>query len=88
LNVYDAIYEAVAERLGIEPDKVRHELVHREIPDDSFWHAWDEAVAEATALYERVTNDEASRADWKYEVANDDTTLGFAEWKERQAEVA
>jgi len=54
VNVYDAIFEAVAERLGVPVENVKAELLHRDFPDDGFWAMWDETVAEAADLYERV----------------------------------
>lgn len=32
-------------------------------------------------------SDDDLRQDWKYEVANGDTSLGFAEWKQHQEEM-
>lgn len=55
MSVYDAIYEAVAEREGVDIEDVRRELQHREIPADDFWAAWDSAVSDASELFCRVT---------------------------------
>jgi len=53
MSVYDAIYEAVADHLDVPLADVREALLHREIPDDYFWHAWDRVVDEATTMVQK-----------------------------------
>lgn len=58
MSAYEALYAAVAEAEGAKPEAVREALAHREVPDDGFWAAWDEAVREARDLYRRVAPDD------------------------------
>jgi len=49
----------------------------------------DELHPEARALFNTMTRPEHTvypQSDWKYEVANDDTTLGYWDWLSRQLE--
>lgn len=57
-SVYDALYDAVAEATGVPFRDVRDALLHRSVPGDAFWAAWDDAVREATDLYATVANPE------------------------------
>lgn len=49
-SLYDALYTSVAEATGVSLQQVSDALTHREVPDDGFWYAWDEAVREGIRM--------------------------------------
>ena len=57
MGLYEAMYEAIAEREGVDPGAVAKALTHRVFLDDGFWAAWDDAIAEGAALFRYVTKE-------------------------------
>lgn len=53
-----------------------------------FWYMVENGEAPPDPDDPYSGNEEDARADWKYEVANDDTRLGFPQWWEQQIETA
>lgn len=54
-SVYDAIYLAVADQQDVSFGEVKAVMLHRDVPGDSFWFAWDQAVSDATQVFCQVT---------------------------------